>query len=77
VEDKRIKPGITMCVKVVKDRPAIGKPCENVFFNISPLPILIAIWAISAFIFAVLLLHQLKKCREWKHASKERGKIGH
>ncbi|HCO7844237.1 TPA: hypothetical protein OB695_004455 [Escherichia coli] len=77
VEDKRIKPGFTMCVKVVKDRPAIGKPCENVFFNISPLPILIAIWAISAFIFAVLLLHKLKKCREWKHASKERGKIGH
>ncbi|EFF0770194.1 hypothetical protein HVY96_09390 [Escherichia fergusonii] len=72
VEDKRIKPGFTMCVKVVKDRPAIGKSCENAFFNVSPLPILIAIWAISAFIFAVLLLHRLKKCRKWKHASKGR-----
>ena len=68
-EDKHIKPGFTMCVKVVKDRPAIGKPCENVFFNASHLPILIAIWAISGFIFATLLLYRLKKRRKLKHST--------
>lgn len=59
-EDKRVEPNGAMCVNVVKDKPAIGKPCENIFFNVSHLPVLIAIWAISAIIFLVVLGYQLK-----------------
>lgn len=69
VEDKRVEPNGAMCVNVVKDKPAIGKPCENIFFNASHLPVLIAIWAISAIIFLVVLGYQLKMRRMSSHSA--------
>ncbi|WP_312946546.1 hypothetical protein [Superficieibacter sp.] len=63
VKDKRVPPGSVMCMNVVKDKPAVAKPCENIFFNVSPLPVVIAIWAISAFIFLTLLLYRFKQRR--------------
>lgn len=68
VEGARTEPASTMCVNIVKKKPAVGKPCENVFFNVSPLPVLIAIWAISAFAFLTLALHWFKLRRMSKHS---------
>lgn len=66
-EGKRVEPNAAMCVNVVKDKPTIGKPCENIFYNVSHLPVLITIWAISAFIFLVVIGYQLKLRRMSPH----------
>lgn len=68
-EDKSVEPSAAMCVNIVKDKPAVGKPCENIFFNVSHLPVLIAVWAISAFIFFVVLGYQLKLRRMSSHST--------
>ncbi|WP_194206603.1 hypothetical protein [Superficieibacter sp. 1612_C1] len=62
-EDEREKPSAVECVNVVPEKPQIGKPCKNIFFNVSRLPGVITVWAILGFIFLIVLLHKFKQRR--------------
>lgn len=62
-EDEREKPSLVECVNVVPEKPQIGKPCKNIFFNVSRLPGVITVWAILGFIFLIVLLHKFKQRR--------------
>lgn len=62
-EDEREAPATVVCVNVVQQDPQIGKPCKNVFFNVSRLPGVITVWAVLGFIFLTVLLHKFKQRR--------------
>lgn len=62
-EGERQAPATVICVNVVPENPQIGKPCKNIFFNVSRLPGVIAVWAILGFIFLIVLLYKFKQRR--------------
>lgn len=51
-------PADRLCMNIVQGKPAIAKPCDALFFNVSRLPGLIAIWVIVAFIALTLFLYR-------------------
>lgn len=60
-------PADRLCMNIVQGKPAIAKPCDALFFNVSRLPGLIAIWVIVAFITLTLFLYRKRYAisRQW------------
>ncbi|MGK9173042.1 hypothetical protein KXR87_07400 [Yokenella regensburgei] len=63
VDKARLPPDALLCMHVVQNRPAIAKPCDDLFFIPSRIPALIMAWAILAFVSFTWLIHRFARRR--------------